>query len=110
MSRTTDSILTVARMALEVGRQTFDDYSHPCSPKKFTQPQLFACLAVKQALGVGYAAMSTRLAEWSDLRSVLELDGVPSSSTLHEADGRLLKSAPANVRWTRRLLEGAATG
>ncbi len=77
---------------MEVGRQTYDDYAHVNSPKKFTQPQLFACLAVKEALGLGYAAMTTRLKEWSDLREALELERVPGSSTLHDAEARLLKS------------------
>lgn len=92
MSRTTHQILPVARKALEVGRATYDDYAHVNSPRKFTQPQLFACLAVKQALGLGYDAMVTRLREWSDLREALELDRVPGSSTLHDAQRRLLKS------------------
>ena len=87
----------MAKKALEVGRQTYDDYAHVNSPKKFTQPQLFACLAVKEALGLGYQAMTTRLREWSDLRDALELDGVPGSSTLHDAQARLLKSPMPSV-------------
>ncbi len=99
MSRTTHSILSLARTALDIGRQTFDLYAHPNSPKKFTQPQLFACLAVKQALGIGYQAMEVRLAEWSDLREVIGLEQVPGSSTLHDAEGRLLKKGTPSGCW-----------
>ena len=105
MSTATDSVLSVARQALEVGREAFDDYAHPNSPRKFTRPQLFACLAVRQMLGTTYAATHARLAEWSDLRQVLELERVPGSSTLHEAEGRLLKKSPASTCWMRRSIK-----
>lgn len=101
MSKTTDSVLSLAQQALEVGRETFDDYSHPNSPKKFTQPQLFACLAVRQMLGATYQATRLRLCEWSDLREVLGLEQTPSSSALHEAEARLLKKSPPSVCWLR---------
>lgn len=42
MSRTTDDILTVAQRAIGIGRQFLPTYSNPFSPRKFTQPQLFA--------------------------------------------------------------------
>ncbi len=35
-------------VALAVGKEAFSDYSHIYSPKKFTQPQLFACLVLKE--------------------------------------------------------------
>ena len=38
----------VARVALAAGKEAFSDYSHLYSPQKFTQPQLFACLVVKE--------------------------------------------------------------
>lgn len=110
MSTTTDSVLSVARQALEVGRETFDDYAHPNSPRKFTQPQLFACLAVRQMLGTTYEATHIRLAEWSDLREVLELDQVPSSSALHEAQGRLLKKSPASISWIQQSIKPGSRG
>jgi hypothetical protein len=92
----------VARKALAVGRETFDDYVHPNSPKKFTQPQLFACLAVRQTLDLGYEAMRVRLDEWSDLRATLGLDHTPGSSTLHDAERRLLKKGMPTGCWTPR--------
>ena len=35
-------------VALAAGKEAFSDYSHIYSPKKFTQPQLFACLVLKE--------------------------------------------------------------
>lgn len=89
MSRTTDECLTLARRALEVGQQCLPSFSHPCSPKKFTQPQLFAILTIRQALRWSFRATVTRLGEWSDLRDVLQLSEVPDQSTLCHAHHRL---------------------
>ena len=38
----------VAMVALAAGKEAFSDYSHRYSPHKFTQPQLFACLVLKE--------------------------------------------------------------
>ena len=35
-------------VALAAGRDAFCDYSNVFSPHKFTQPQLFACLVLKE--------------------------------------------------------------
>jgi hypothetical protein len=35
-------------VALQIGRQALPDYCHRFSPKVFTQPQLLACLILKQ--------------------------------------------------------------
>ena len=59
MSRTTLLVLALAGEALRVGRDAFDPYAHPNSPMKFTQPQLFACLAVRQMIGKGKRGHST---------------------------------------------------
>lgn len=91
MSRTTKSTLTVARLALEAGQRVFTPYSHRFSPRKFTQPQLFAILAVRKTLRLDYRGMAVRLAEWQELRDVLGLSTVPDQSTLCYAERRLLK-------------------
>ena len=110
MSRTTLSVLALAGEALRVGRDAFDPYAHPNSPRKFTQPQLFACLAVRQMIGVGYDAASVRLAEWSDLRDALGLGRVPSGSTPRAAERRPLKKSPAAACWMRRSAGRGAAG
>ena len=38
----------VEMVALATGKDAFSDYSHKFSPKKFTRPQLFACLVLKE--------------------------------------------------------------
>ena len=45
---TSKSTLTVAQMALRAARDALPDHARPKSPKKFTQPQLIACLIVKE--------------------------------------------------------------
>lgn len=90
MSRTTDSVLELAQRALAAGRMVLLDYAHLFSPKKFTQPQLFAILAVRQQMNWTFRATATRLNEWSDLRAVLGIDKAPDASTLCYAHRRLL--------------------
>jgi len=101
MSRTTKSATEFAREALSAGRAALPDYSSPFSPKKFTQPQLFACLALRQFWRIDYRGAALRLAEWSEVRRVLQLkdDRVPDFSTLIKAEGRLLKSHRSLVCW-----------
>src|ERR1700733_3281042 len=91
MSRTTKSATEFAQFALEAGQKTFAHYSSPFSPRKFTQPQLFACLALRQFFKLDYRGTVQRLAEWAELRQILGLQTVPEFSTLIRAERRLLK-------------------
>jgi hypothetical protein len=91
MSTTTKDPLALARVAMEVGERAFEPYSHPKSPQKYTQPQLFAMLALRQFFGLDYRGLVAWLAGWSDLRDVLGLKRVPHYSTLCYAERRLLK-------------------
>jgi len=81
-----------------MGRRVYPRYAHPCSPKTYTQPQLFACLAVKKFQRIGYQATNTRLKEWPALCRALGLpEGrVPSAGALWNADRRLLKKGARN--------------
>lgn len=65
-------------------------YSHRCSPKKFTQHQLFACLVLKDFYGLSYRGVVALLADCSDLREVMNLDRVPHFTALQKAAHRLL--------------------
>jgi len=87
----TKSPLALARAAMQAARKVLPDYSHPKSPHKFTQHQLFACLVLKQFLCTDYRGFVQLLAEWSDLRQALSLERLPHYSTLCRAHGRLLK-------------------
>jgi hypothetical protein len=78
-------------VALAAGKEAFRDYSHKFSPKKFTQPQLFACLVLKEFEKKDYRGVSQLLIDCSDLQAAIELKVVPHFSTLHKACRRLLK-------------------
>lgn len=91
MSKLTKSPLRVARHALAVGTQALPPYAHRFSPKKFTQPQLFACLVLKTFLKTDYRGLAAHLADHSDLRATLGLHGVPHYTTPQKASRRLLR-------------------
>jgi hypothetical protein len=100
MSITSKSPAAVLRAALDVAKQSLPAYSHRCSPKKFTQHQLFACLVLKNFLKTDYRGVTAQLQDCSSLRDVLGLKQVPHYTTLQKAAHRLLTSAPA-----RKLLD-----
>ena len=96
MSRTTKSPIALARAALEAGKEALAPYSCPKSPHKYTQPQLFALLVLKQFFKLDYRGTVQWVAELPRLRKVLGLKQVPTYATLCIAQGRLLKKgAPA---------------
>jgi hypothetical protein len=98
----TRSALAIAKMALRVGRKVLPAYSHANSPKVFTQPQLFAMLAIRQFFGLDYRGTEQLLADWSDLRRTLRLKQVPHWTTLQKADDRLLKKGVLIASWMAR--------
>lgn len=91
MSTLSKSPLRVAREAVRVGTAALPLYSHPCSPKKFTQPQLFACLVLKTFFKTDYRGLVAHLTDNSDLRAVLGLAVVPHFTTPQKASRRLLR-------------------
>lgn len=84
-------------MALRAARDALPDYARIKSPKKFTQPQLLACLVVKEFVSKDYRGIHVMLAEWSDLRAVLGLTKVPHFTTLCQAAKRLLRKPIADA-------------
>jgi hypothetical protein len=82
---------TVAMVALAAGMEAFCDYSHKYSPHKFTQPQLFACLVLKEFEKKDYRGIAQLLSDWPALRQALGLRFVPHFTTLQKASVRLLK-------------------
>ena len=89
--RRTRSPVAVARMALRVARDALPAYSSIRSRKDYTQHQLFAILVLKQFLQTDYRGIIELLADWSDLRRILQLKVLPHYSTLCYAEQRLLK-------------------
>jgi hypothetical protein len=102
MSTLTKSPIRVARHALAVGSVAVRPYAHRFSPRKYTQPQLFACLVLKTFLKVDYRGLAAHLADHSDLRAALGLAAVPHFTTVQKASRRLLAAAVA-----RRLFRAA---
>src|SRR5215207_1832130 len=91
MSTTTKSPLAVARRALRAGADALPPYAHRFSPKVYTQPQLFACLALKAFFRTDYRGVAQLLADLTDLTEALQLRSVPHFTTLHKAGKRLLR-------------------
>jgi hypothetical protein len=91
MSTLTKSPLRVVREAVAVAHRRLRSYSHKFSPKKFTQPQLFACLVLKAFLKTDYRGLVAHLADHSDLRAALGLQVVPHFTTPQKASRRLLR-------------------
>jgi len=100
VARTSKSPKAVARAALVAAQRVLPFYTHPNSPKKFTQHQLFACLVLKNFFKTDYRGVVAQLADHPELREVLGLDCVPHFTTLQKASRHLLASAPA-----RRVLD-----
>ena len=97
--KTTKSPRRVLIVAHLTGRLSLPDYSHRFSPKKFTQPQLFACLVLKEFLQLDYRKLAALLRDASDLAAVIGLKSVPHFTTFQKAADRLL-----TVPRARRLL------
>lgn len=91
MRSLTKSPLAFVRVALDAAKQALPAYSHPKSPRKFTQHQLFAMLALKEFMQLDYRGVVQVLADWSDLRQELGLARLPNFSTLKYAQDRMVQ-------------------
>ena len=77
-------------MAYQVGQRTLCAYAHRFSPKKFTQPQLFAALVLKEFLQFDYRKLSQFFLDAPEFRAAIKLHEVPHFTTFQKAAGRLL--------------------
>jgi hypothetical protein len=73
-----------------LGKQRLRTYWHRYSPKKFTLPQLFACLVLKEFLRLDYRKLSALLEDAPSLAAIIDLKQVPHFSTFQKAAARLL--------------------
>ena len=103
MSTTSKSPRAVLKVAYHVGQQSLRKYSHRNSPKKFTQPQLFACLVLKEFLQLDYRKLEQLLLDAGELCDAIELELVPHFSTFQKAAERLLRSHRAQRLLTETL-------
>lgn len=88
---TSKSPKQTAVVAYAAAKQALPAYGHKFSPKKFTQPQLVACLVLKEFFTTDYRGIVAILEDASDLQRVLELTEVPHFTTLQKAASKLLK-------------------
>ena len=100
MAKTSKSPKRILQVAHALGKQRLRTYSHKFSPKKFTLPQLFACLVLKEFMRLDYRKLSTLLKDAPSLAGVIELEKIPHFSTFQKAAARLLVS-----RRAQRLLD-----
>ena len=99
MSKTSKSPKQVIKSAYEIGNKAFKEYSHRYSPKKFTQPQLFACLVLKAFFQTDYRGIEEILRDCPDLAREISLEEIPHFTTFQKAEKRLL-----NKDSTRKIL------
>ena len=93
MLRTSKSPRKVALEALAVAQATLPAFSHPNSPHKFTQHQLFALLVLKMHQQQDYRGVVALLEDMPELLEQLELKVIPHFTTLQKASERLLVNA-----------------
>ena len=91
MRAMTKSPVALAKQALTVAQAALPAYSSRFSKKDFTQPQLFAILALRQFFRTDYRGTVQLLHDFSELRSALKLKKIPHYSTLCYAEQRLVK-------------------
>ena len=94
-----------ARLAHNLAKQEYAPYSHPKSPKKFTQPQLVACILLMHRLRMSYRDMEEWLLASDAVVNELGLKEVPTYSTLARAAARLLTLAHIDRLNTQLLRE-----
>jgi hypothetical protein len=98
----------VLRAAYEAACRAVPEYAHKFSPKKFTQPQLLACLVLKEFARLDYRGLAAHLADLPDLCRLIGLDAVPHYTTFQKAAVRLLAATPGRRMFDavlRRALE-----
>ena len=82
--------------AYKIARSTLPQYAHRYSPKKFTQPQLFACLVLKIFFKTDYRGIVAILSDSPDLCKSFDLTKVPHFTTLQKVSKKLLSLAVAD--------------
>lgn len=102
--RTSKSPKAVALVAYKTALRTVPAFNHKKSPKKFTQPQLIACLVLKEFFRTDYRGIQEIIADSSDLQNILELREIPHYTTLQKASRRF-----TNKHTIEKLLEQTLT-
>jgi hypothetical protein len=93
--KTSKSPRRVLQVAYEAACRALPAHRHKFSPKKFTQPQLMACLVLKEFSCLDYRGLAVHLADHPDLGTLIGLKAVPHFTTFQKAAGRLLAAVPS---------------
>ena len=75
-------LLAFAGLAYEVARRAVPDRRHRFAPKRYTQPQLLACVLLKEYLRLDYRTARETIELSGPLREALGLAAVPDHTTL----------------------------
>lgn len=94
--KTSKSPQAVLNTAYQVGQAQLSKYSCSSSRHDYTQPQLFACLVLKEFLRLDYRKLAALLKDTPELAQTIELHSIPHFTTFQKAAGRLLKSKQAD--------------
>ena len=97
MATTSKSPKDVLMTAYRVAQRSLEAYSHRCSPKKFTQHQLFAVLVFKAFLKTDYRGVVNHLRDCPEFAAMIELEKIPHFTTVQKAAHRLLMTAPVRA-------------
>lgn len=95
--KTSKSPNTIAIVAYATALRSLPLYHSKFSPKKFTQPQLFALLVLREFFKTDYRGIIEIVHDSNDLRRILELQNVPHYTTLQKAACRLMKDGGGNM-------------
>ena len=96
MSTSSKSPRKVLLVAYAVAREALPEYAHRFSPKKFTQPQLLACLILKEFFKTDYRGIVEILNDATSLPQAIGLTRVPHFTTLQKVAARLTRRAGSN--------------
>jgi hypothetical protein len=88
---TNRSVLQLMLQAYDLGQRIWPDYRSEFSRQDFTQPQLFACLVVREGLKLSYRRAEAFLLDVPNWLAKINLFQVPDHNTLWRAFGTLLK-------------------
>ena len=90
---------------MALGEKGLDAFGHKHSPKKYTQAQLFAILALKQFFRTDYRGIVAILEDSGDLRRALHLSRLPHYTTLSCAARRFDQRGDGFVSSMKALAE-----
>jgi len=95
--KTTKSPRRVLEYAYLIGQLVLPEYSHSNSRKDYSQPQLFACLVLKEFLQLDYRKLAGLLQDARELAGAIHLRTVPHFTTFQKAAARLLLNRHAQA-------------